>query len=389
MVDIGAVVLGATSCTGLDAIRSLGEKGIPVAIADTEANGISFYSRFVKDRYLLPSDKEKIVPSLLKLGLRKRGWVLIPTTDLYVTVISQKWEQLSRYFTLTTPPWNITKYCIDKFLTCKIAEKTGIPIPQTFCPQSKNELTKVIEQMDFKEKTWILKSRSKVLFPKKPSDLLYKPKALEINSKNDLAKLYLKNLEETGEFALIQERIPGLPDSNFNARIIMNSHQKPVVMFTDKKIRQHPLFFGVGTYRESVYAPEIMELGLRFLRTIKYHGMAYLEFKKDPRDGKTKLIEVNPRLGMGVSLPKACGVDLTYTLYNTALGIQHESYRNFKTGIRWIYLKHDLWTIYRNRDLLPWGKTIKDVIANSGRTKAFAYFSIKDPIPFFLSLSKR
>lgn len=389
MVDIGAIVLGANSCTGLDAIRSLGEKGISVTAIDTKVDAISFYSKFVQDCFLFPSDEEKIIPSLLKLGRRKRSWVLIPTSDFFVTMVAQNWETLSKYFTLTTPPWNITQYCIDKLLTYRIAEKAGIPTPQTFCPQNKEELKKLVDQLDFKERTWILKSRSKVLFPRNRGDLFFKKKAIEIQSKKDLVELYLKNLARTGEFALIQERIPGMPDSNINVRVVMSHDLKPVVIWTDRKIRQYPLFFGAGTYRESVRAPEVAKLGLKFLNTIKFWGMAYVELKMDPRDRKFKLIEVNPRLGMGISIAKACGTDLTYILYNAALGIKYESNRKCETAVRWIYIRNDLWTIYQNRDFLPWKKTLRDIFANARKTKAFAYFSKGDLIPFFISLSRR
>ena len=389
MVDTGAIVLGASVCTGLEAIRSLGKRGIPVTAVDTKPNAISYYSKFIKDYYLLSEDENKIVSALIELSKRKQGWVLIPTSDFFVTVVSRNYEILSKYFNLTTPPWNITQYCIDKLLTYRVAEKAGILTPQTFCPQSKEELDEILNQLDFKEKNWILKSRSKVFFPKRSGDLLYKKKSVEIKSKKSLLKLYLKNLERTGEFLLIQEKILGLPDRNINVRVVMDHDLHPVVTFTDRKIRQYPLFFGVGTYRESVNEPEVAKLGLRFFNQIKYHGMAYAEFKEDPNDGKMKLLEVNPRLGMGVSLAKMCGIDLTWAIYATSLGIPYEAPREFETGVRWIYLRNDLFTIFTNHDNLPWRKTLRDLFGHIRKTKAYAYFSKEDLIPFFTSLGMR
>jgi len=316
----------------------------------------------------------------MKLGRVKRGWVLIPTSDFYVMVIAKNWQLLSEHFLLTTPPWEIIKYCIDKLLTYRTAEKLGIPVPETFCPVTLKQLRALADQLDFKKKSWILKSRSKVLFPQSRDYLFFDAKALEINTKRDLLRLYTENQKRIRDFVLIQEKIPGMPDNNINVRAILNRDLKPIVICTDQKIRQYPLFFGVGTYRESVLAPKVAKLGLEFLKAIKFFGMAYVEFKKDPRDGEFKLIEVNPRLGMGVSLTKACGVDLTYNMYNLARGIQIKPCLKFKTGIRWINARLDLKTILTNNTLLPLRKTIGDVISNTPRTKAFAHSRVGRPL---------
>ena len=41
-----------------------------------------------------------------------------------------------------------------------------------------------------------------------------------------------------------------------------------------------------------------------------FHGVSQVEFKRDPRDGRFKLMEINPRLWQWHGLAAACGVDL-------------------------------------------------------------------------------
>lgn len=389
MGTVGAIVLGGLdSPTGLGVIRSLGEKGLQVIAVDDKPDAIGFCSKFAEDGFLLTSNEEKKIPTLLKLGFKRKGWVLIPASDYYVTLVSQNWKTLSKYFVLTTPPWGIVRYCIDKLLTYNMAEKAGIPIPQTFCPKNGKELKKISEQIDFKNKSWILKSRSRALFPRLQKGLFYKRKAVEIESKKDLLEQYIKTLETTGESMLIQEIIPGMPDKNVVLETILNYQSKPVVVFTNKKIRQHPLFFGFGSYRESIYEPSAINFGLNLLKTIRYYGMAYIEFKRDPRDGKLKLIEINPRFTSGISLAKACGINLPHILYNSFLNIECKVCQKYKIGVRWWHINYDLYTIFSNRTLLPWKETILDIISNIGRTKAFANFSMEDPFPFFISFSR-
>ncbi|MFX0092579.1 MAG: hypothetical protein ACFFBD_12520 [Candidatus Hodarchaeota archaeon] len=387
MNNFGVIVLGVDSATGLGVIRSLGKNGLRVIAGDDTQRAIGFYSKYVKDSLLLPSDKEKTISTLLKFGLKKPGWVIIPTTDYYVTLVSQKWEELSKHFILTTAPWHIVRFCIDKLLTYKIAKKAGIPTPQTYCPRNEKELKKIANGLDFRGKSWILKSRSKVLFPNAQKGLFHKGKAVEATSKKDLLELYHANIDTIGESALVQERIPGMPDRNVIFQTVINQQSQPVVVSTEKKIRQLPLFFGVGSYRESIAEPIAIKFGLKLLNRIGYYGMAYVEFKRDPRDGQLKLMEINPRFTMGISLAKACGINFALILYNTFLNIQDTIKQRYKIGIRWWNISYDLYTILTNRKYLPWRKTFRDIVSNKSRTQAFAYLSREDPFPFLISLN--
>ena len=51
-----------------------------------------------------------------------------------------------------------------------------------------------------------------------------------------------------------------------------------------------------------------------------FHGISQVEFKRDPRDGRFKLMEVNPRLWQWHGLAAACGVDLPLIAYRDLTG---------------------------------------------------------------------
>ena len=48
----------------------------------------------------------------------------------------------------------------------------------------------------------------------------------------------------------------------------------------------------------SVHDPELVELGLRSFRAIGYRGVGSIEFKRDDRDGRLKMIELDLRLSI-------------------------------------------------------------------------------------------
>ena len=75
--------------------------------------------------------------------------------------------------------------------------------------------------------------------------------------------------------------------------------------------------------------------GLRFLAALGYRGLSQVEFKRDPRDGRYKLMEINPRLYQWHGLAAACGVDLPRLAYCDLLGLPLPAASMNGGGKRW------------------------------------------------------
>jgi hypothetical protein len=86
---------------------------------------------------------------------------------------------------------------------------------------------------------------------------------------------------------------------------------------------------------ESLWVDEVVDEGLRLLHALDFHGIAQVETKYDPREGRYKLIEVNPRLWQWHGLAAACGVDLTLIAYRDLLGERVEPVRMDGRRRRW------------------------------------------------------
>ena len=65
---------------------------------------------------------------------------------------------------------------------------------------------------------------------------------------------------------------------------------------------------------------EVVDAGLALLRRLSCNGISQVEFKRDPRDGRFKLMEINPRLWQWHTLARACGVDLPLIAYRDQIG---------------------------------------------------------------------
>ncbi|MFZ0581450.1 MAG: hypothetical protein WAM23_09980, partial [Candidatus Acidiferrales bacterium] len=106
--------------------------------------------------------------------------------------------------------------------------------------------------------------------------------------------------------------------------------------------RQHPPEFGrAATFVESIDLPAVEELTLKFLRAINYYGLAEVEYKLDPRDGKYKLLDVNARTWGFHALGSPAGVDFSYLLYADQIGDPVKKSRG-RAGVGWIRMVTDI-----------------------------------------------
>jgi D-aspartate ligase len=138
------------------------------------------------------------------------------------------------------------------------------------------------------------------------------------------------------EFApMVQELVPGGDDTLYTVGSYIRRDGTPLGIFSGRKLQQTPP--GIGTCRvgEAVWVQEAVDAALRLLQSFGYYGVSQVEFKRDPRDGRFKLMEINPRLWQWHGLAAACGVDLTRIAYADLTGERVELARMNGDGKRW------------------------------------------------------
>src|SRR5262249_52775861 len=114
---------------------------------------------------------------------------------------------------------------------------------------------------------------------------------------------------------LLQEIIPGDGRNQFSYCAFFRDGSAHSLLLARRE-RQHPREFGrAATYVETIDLPVVEELSERFLKFINYYGLVEVEFKKDPRDGAYKLLDVNARTWGFHSLGSVAGVDFPYVLF--------------------------------------------------------------------------
>jgi D-aspartate ligase len=330
----GAVVVGG-DFHGLGIIRSLGRHGVPLCVVDDEYS-IGRFSRYTTCAVRAPNlRKEKeVIDFLLELGHRKnlKDWVLFPTRDEHVVAFSRHKQALSEIFRVPTPDWEITKWAWNKWNTYSLAMKLGIPIPQTWCPRSVEEIDAIDAEFPLAVK------------PAVKEDFFYatKAKAWRANNRDELKELFRQATTHSGpNEVLVQEIIPGDGTTQFSSCVFMKDGVAIGTMEA-QRWRQHPAEFGrAATFVQSVDLPVVVEPTLKFLRAINYYGLAETEYKLDPRDGKYKLLDVNARTWGFHALGSPAGVDFSYLLYADQVGLSVEACHG-RSGVGWIRMVTDI-----------------------------------------------
>jgi D-aspartate ligase len=220
----------------------------------------------------------------------------------------------------------------DKRMTYRLAALLGIPAPKTVYARDLAEL----EGIDFQFPV--------VVKPAIKEHFIYvtKLKALQANSRAELHDLFHRVCEVIpAEEVMLQELIPGGGDNQFSYCAFFKDGEA-IAKMSVRRARQHPPDFGrASTYVETLDLPELEAPSEKLLAAIGYYGLAEVEYKRDPRDGLLKILDVNPRTWGYHSIGAAAGVDFSYLLYRDQMGLPVERSRA-RAGVRWIRLSTDL-----------------------------------------------
>lgn len=375
-----AVVLGMFE-TGLAVVRGLGRAKIRVLGLDHRF-GTGFRSKYVKASVCPEplSNPDGFVDYLMRLAeSEEHKPVLFVTSDDFLLAVSRNRERLQESLLLNVPDADTLESIADKYRQYELARSAGVPVPATVVLEKPADLEKVRQQVPFPV---FVKACEVTSWRNEMGGAL---KGLVANTPEELA-IQVDGLLARGLAVLVQELIPGPDTNHFKACCYVSTRGEVVRSFALRKLRQQPPGFGFGCLVESVYDPDVLNLGKRFLESIDYRGIGSAEFKRDERDGELKLIELNPRYWQQAALAERCGVNFPLAQYlDLTAGVPAQATR-YEEHVKWLnfFADMDSFRVYRRRGEL----TFRAWIQGHRGPKIYSNFAADDPIPGLSAVAK-
>ena len=368
---MSVVVPAISTGSSLACARSLVRRGVPVLAASESPDSPTLASKYVTETVRLPAPGDDIAgyrDGLLALAERPDVETIVPLREPDSYVLSKYREEFSEYVTAPWPDFETLESARDRHRLFQRAREVGIPTPETRL---------LSEWVDWDDET-VVKSRYTVLV--RENRTAY-PGVQFVSGEPDTDRL----AREMGHEPIVQECIPDGSEYGFFA---LFDHGEPVVTFQHRRIRSYTYSGGASVFRESVAHPQLHEQGTRLLSALDWHGPAMVEFRRDPRDGQFKLLEVNPRFWGSLQLAVHAGVDFPYRYYQLARGVR-ESDDGYATGVgshilrgELVYLVSLLRDDYDHVERPSIPAAMARVLASLLTERNFDYLSLDDPKPF-------
>jgi D-aspartate ligase len=271
---------------------------------------------------------------LVEMAHRNRleRWAMIAGTEQAVELIARHHEILAPSFQLLTSAWEVLRDGLDKRLSYALAERAGVDYPRTFYPQDADDLMRL--EVDFPA---ILKPAIKTRW-----NAFIRAKAWTVRNRDELLGRYSSAiLMAEPSSIMVQDFIPGGNDHQYSYAALCRDGI-PLASLVARRLRQYPIDFGrASSLVETVDLPELETVAQRLLSAMRYTGILEVEFKRDPRDGKLKLLDINPRVWRWISLGQRAGVDFPYLLYQLSRGEPIDPVKGV-AGVRWVRMATDL-----------------------------------------------
>lgn len=330
-----AFVLGL-SPTGLYAIRELGTEGIPVIGVGAEAQA-GAVSRYLQEVIAEPDEDRRLEAIIRRAGKHGSRPVLIPTSDQDLEFIFRNKQALAEAFVFQgSYSDGLAAQILTKSDFYRLCDQHGIDYPSLH-EIDKPDMLELSHSLEFPV----------LIKPSRIHDIksaMSGRKGWVAKDAEDYAKVAATIPDQAGTL-LLQEIVPG-PESEitlFTAYFGKDgrAHQS----FTCRKLRQYPPGFGSASLVLSEDERETREIAQRFLQEIGFQGIAAAEFKRDPKAGRLKIIEINPRPSLWFSASTAAGKSIALAAYFdlTGAGPLPEERVQIQ-GVAWRYALKDIYS---------------------------------------------
>lgn len=292
-----------------------------------------------------PESLRGLTPAALPQRLRvlESPTVLIPCSDVWARTLATLPPDLRPLYPVSVAPIEVFDLLVDKARFSNTLVDLALPHPATRPLLAVADLASVADS-DLKD-SFLKPAHSQQFFAR------FGVKAFKVKDRGEACEKLAKCLA-AGFDMLLQEYIPGPPDSHYFIDGFVDRDGVVRARFARRRLRMHPADFGNSTSMISIPLSEVGQAADTLdalFEAIRYRGIFNAEFKRDPRDGVFKLVEVNARPWWYIEFAARCGVNVGEMAVADALGQPVPTVTAYKVGRRCVFPYYDIRAARRER----------------------------------------
>lgn len=337
--ELPVVLLG-----GISLVRTLGLAGIPVIVATSNPDEPALASRYCTARVAIPrlDSGAPAAEALVSLGSRLsnehgRRVPLMYGSDDALELINAHRDRLSRYFLLllNDPEVGSALFAKDRFQA--FALHRGLPVPRALTwegdgPGSLRGTAGEVVAKPSEKTDWHHTALCEELFGGDGKALVFASGAAALAHPGIAAR--------QGELTF-QDYVPGGHGELWSYHGFADENGEVLADFTGRKVRTYPAVTGESAFIEIAHDASLEAAGRDVVRRCPLKGPFKMDFKRDPRNGRWYLLEINARCNLWHYLGAYNGVNLMRVAYDYLVEGRRPEPRRAEARFRWLALELD------------------------------------------------
>ncbi len=330
------LVLDADMVSALATARSLRRYGLTVDVASAAERAIATYSNTVNRCFRYPdplTDEPGFIEWLVRRTTETTYALVIPITERTVIPIANHRARFNQT-RLAIASDTALNAALDKARTLALAHDLNIAAPHSVQIGHADHLAPRTAQFGFPIVVKPARSFGTQNNQRTQLSVDYAFNANELRAKTIHALRY--------GAVLLQEYVGG---QGVGIELIADNG-KIVYAFQHRRLHEVPLTGGGSSLRISeAVDPALLDASSQLMHALAWHGVAMVEFKRNPDSGRFSLMEINGRFWGSLPLAIAAGADFPAMLYELMVDGAVRSRPPARNGIYGRNLARDLyWT---------------------------------------------
>jgi len=382
------LVLDADQPAALAVLRSLARRGLRVEVASTDSGAIGRRSRHASACWCHPdplADADAFVQWLQAHLAAHHYALVIPLTERTVVPLSQQRDRFAPGL-IAVADADALAQVIDKQRTVALAATLDIPVPLAEPVQDAAQAVQAARRLGYPV---VVKPARSV--GNQGGQRVQLSVSYAFNDRELVAQV-----ESALRFGpvLLQEYFAG---DGVGIELIADRGEVKYT-FQHRRLHEVPLTGGGSSLRISeVPHPDLVDAASKLMRALRWHGVAMVEFKRNPASGAFRLMEINGRFWGSLPLAVAAGADFPAMLHALMTTGAVGSWPAARAGIVGRQLARDLdWlehVVRRNAparlvQLPSHREVLRDSLLVFSRQHRFDVQNWRDPWPGLVDLAR-